>query len=76
VRSLVGRSDDTPPASFANVITRATFSSEVELRACLAWVAPGGRLIAYRAGDATSDADRVISYQLRDDTHTLHVWTK
>ena len=76
VRVRVGRSDDVPPALFANVVTRATFSSEAELRACLTWVAPGGRLIAYRARDVASDADEVIAYQLRDDTQALHVWMK
>lgn len=75
-RAQVGRSDDTPSAPFPNVLTRATFSSEAELLACLAWVAPGGRLIAYRAGDALSAATRITPYSLRDEVHALHVWEK
>ena len=76
MRAHVGRSEDTPVALFPNVVTRATFSDESDLQACLSWVAPGGRLIAYRAGDITSAADRIVPYKLQGETHALHIWNK
>ena len=76
VRARVGRSEDETATPFPNVLTRATFSSDDDLRACLSWVAPSGRLIAYRAGDARSDADRIIPYELNGETHALHIWSK
>jgi 16S rRNA (guanine527-N7)-methyltransferase len=76
IRAQVGRSEDTPLSLFPNVVTRATFSNPSDLRACLSWVAPAGRLIAYRAGDTTSDADRIVPYQLQGETHALHIWSK
>lgn len=74
VRTRVGRSEDTPPELFANVVTRATFSDESELKACLTWLAPSGRLLAYRADKLTSSATSVVSYKLQSDTHALHLW--
>lgn len=74
VRTKVGRSEDTPPELFANVVTRATFSDEGDLKHCLRWLQPGGRLIALRADNVASSAAEIISYKLRGDTHALHIW--
>ncbi len=74
VRTRVGRSEDAPPELFANVVTRATFSDEGDLKHCLRWVQPGGRLIALRADNVASSATQIIPYQLRGETHALHIW--
>jgi 16S rRNA (guanine527-N7)-methyltransferase len=76
VRTRVGRSEEEPGELFANVVTRATFSEEGDLEACLRWLAPGGRLIAYRADNVRSKAIAVVPYALRRDTHALHIWEK
>lgn len=74
VRTRVGRSDDAPPEQFANVVTRATFSDEADLKHCLSWLSPGGRLIAWRADELTSSATSVVRYDLNGKTHALHIW--
>ena len=74
VRTRVGRSEDAPPEHFANVVTRATFSDEGDLKDCLRWLAPGGRLIAWRADDVSSSATTVVRYDLNGKTHALHIW--
>jgi 16S rRNA (guanine527-N7)-methyltransferase len=74
VRTRIGRSEDPPPEQFANVVTRATFSDEADLKSCLRWLAPGGRLIAYRADELTSSATSVLRYNLSGKTHALHIW--
>lgn len=76
VRVVVGRSEETPVDAFANVVTRATFSATTDLEACLRWVAPGGKLIAYRADAAPAPGPEVIRYPLNGETHELHVWSK
>jgi 16S rRNA (guanine527-N7)-methyltransferase len=43
------RMEDEPPMKYAAVITRATFSHASDLQACLRWLAPDGRLIAFRS---------------------------
>ncbi|MEZ0312719.1 MAG: 16S rRNA (guanine(527)-N(7))-methyltransferase RsmG [Myxococcota bacterium] len=74
VRTRIGRSEDTPPEQFANVVTRATFSDEGDLKSCLRWLTPGGRLIAYRADEVSSSASSVVRYDLNGKTHALHIW--
>lgn len=74
VRTRVGRSEDEPLELFANVVTRATFSDEGDLKHCLRWVQPGGRLIALRADNVASSAAEIIPYKLRSETHALHIW--
>lgn len=74
LRTRVGRSEDLPPEQFANVVTRATFSDEADLKNCLRWLSPGGRLIAWRADDLTSSATTVVRYELNGKTHALHIW--
>jgi 16S rRNA (guanine527-N7)-methyltransferase len=76
VRVLVARSTDEPPANFPNVVTRATFSDNTDLTACLNWTTPTGRLIAYRANAIESQADQIVPYHLRADTHALHIWNQ
>lgn len=76
VRVQVGRSEEVPTRPFDNVVTRATFSDEGDLEACLAWLRPGGRLIALRANNVASNAVRIVTYKLRSDTHALHIWDK
>lgn len=73
---VVGRSEDTPSDAFANVVTRATFSNNDELTSCLNWTSPGGRLIAYRADAVPSEADKILPYKLRTETHALHIWNR
>ena len=74
LRVIVGRSEDTPPETFDNVVTRATFATNDDLTACLNWSTPNGRLIAYRANAVASEADRIVPYKLRSETHALHIW--
>ena len=75
VTVLTGRSTDSPPEPFTALVTRATFSSPSDLTACLRWVAPGGRLIAYRAADSEilDQATHTHSYSLDHHTRRLDV---
>ncbi len=67
-----GRSTDQPTAQFENAITRATFSSEGDLQACLLW---SRRLIALRA-ERKSDATPIHSYTLQRRTRELALWER
>ena len=67
-----GASTDAPTESFANVLTRATFSDPAELESCRAWVAKGGMLVAYRSSPL--DGIRSVSYALGDETRFLVEW--
>ncbi len=74
VRTRIGRSEDAPPEAFANVVTRATFSDESDLKSCLRWLAPGGRLIAWRADALTSSATQIVRYAVNGKMNALHIW--
>ena len=68
-----GRSTDTPPELCEAVVSRATFSAEDDLKACLRWLSPTGVLIAYRAGDSPllSGALSSVSYSLGEHRRRL-----
>jgi 16S rRNA (guanine527-N7)-methyltransferase len=74
VRVVEGRSEDPPGETSANVVSRATFSDMRQLRACEKWVAPGGRLIAFRSDPSGDAAARAHLYRLRDETRLLEIW--
>ena len=48
VTVLRGRVQDAGHGRFATLVTRATFSTEIDLRRCLGWVDRGGVMLAYR----------------------------
>ena len=70
-----GRSTDNPPELCEAVVSRATFSGEADLRACLRWLTPSGVLIAYRAGDSELLAQTLhsVSYSLGEHRRRLDV---
>lgn len=75
VTVLEGRSDDTPPAQFANVVTRATFAETRDLVACQKWLAPGGRVVAFRTAASGEASAQVHAYRLQDEARVLELWT-
>ncbi len=71
------RMEDEPPSLFAVAVTRATFSSEQDLLACLRWVPVGGELLALRAGDEPpSSATTVHRYTLRGARRHVARWVR
>jgi 16S rRNA (guanine527-N7)-methyltransferase len=72
-----GRSTDTPPELCEAVVSRATFSAEEDLRACLRWLSPRGVLIAYRAEDSAllSETLHSVSYSLGAHRRRLDIVT-
>ncbi len=65
---IMGRSTDLPPQRFLSLVTRATFSGENQLEECLTWLAPGGKIIAFRGQDSArlAGSSRSIPYHLGD----------
>ena len=64
----MGRSDEPPVDSFGALVTRATFSDDLELHECLRWIKPGGSLIAFRSDNSEklSGSTRSVNYELGD----------
>ncbi|OGR07107.1 MAG: 16S rRNA (guanine(527)-N(7))-methyltransferase RsmG [Deltaproteobacteria bacterium RIFOXYB12_FULL_58_9] len=75
VSVLQTRSESQPDALFAAAVTRATFSCEADLVACLDWVEADGVLIAFR-GDVESPNATIHRYELMGEPRTLAVWRK
>ena len=75
-RSLYGSSTDRPDRAYAAVLTRATFSAAEEIAECLAWVEPGGIVIAYRSDPSGLPGTRLHRYAIRNHARVLEIWTK
>ncbi len=74
IQVRTGRHADAPTERFAAAVTRATFSDPKELAACLAWVKPGGLLIAWRSSETGDRAARQHPYQLGNQARVLEIW--
>jgi 16S rRNA (guanine527-N7)-methyltransferase len=83
------RLDAPPTRAFAQAVTRATFSDLRALGDAGAWLAPGGRLYAFRSGHAELDSaavahlgalglryDGAHSYAVRDVPRRVDAWTR
>jgi 16S rRNA (guanine527-N7)-methyltransferase len=69
-------SSDLPETPFAAAVTRATFSAAEELNECLAWLVPGGPLIAYRSEPTGNNGTQLHPYEVRGRPRVLEVWTR
>lgn len=65
------RADEPVRERFANVVTRATFSDAAELARLLAWVAPGGQVVAFRAGEAALPDCQAVTYALGHEARSF-----
>jgi 16S rRNA (guanine527-N7)-methyltransferase len=73
-RVLETRSDAPPTLSFAAIVTRATFSRETDLVACLDWLEPGGLLVAYRGTVAEPlQVGEPYRYELAGTSRSLQI---
>jgi 16S rRNA (guanine527-N7)-methyltransferase len=75
-RALYGSSTDPPDRAYAAAVTRATFSAAEEIAECLAWVEPGGIVVAYRSDPSGLAGTQVHPYAIRNHARVLEVWTK
>ena len=73
---LTQRIEDSPRPDFATIVTRATFS-ETRLFAAMAWLKPGGRLVAWRS-DVLQSAHPSLEhwYEILGRRRLLQIWTK
>lgn len=67
--------EEQPLQTFANVVTRATFSNPKDLQACQKWVAAEGRMIVFSTPqNQHPDHDRAVQYSILDKHRVLLVW--
>lgn len=76
VRVLTAASTDKPPSLFAVAVTRATFSDSADLVACLNWLVPGGKLIAYRTDPSGLPNNQIVPYKVGDQKRVLEIFTR
>ncbi len=76
VRVLNGAIEDAPPELFAAAVTRATFSSLLDLDKCLGWIKPGGKVVAYRSEGVPLTGSMLTPYKVREETRLLEVFLR
>ncbi len=77
VHIIEGRSTDAPDKQYENIVTRATFSSNQDLRDCMKWSTSDGQLIAMRSESGTGDTQSpttIHPYKIRQSQRALEIW--
>lgn len=78
VKVLQARIEDTPDKSYAQAVTRATFSALEDLHKAQCWLQPGGALLAFRGPNNPQSTaaiqPKVHTYPIAGHQHRIDVW--